>query len=200
MNIYDLTRPLSEHTEIYAGDPPFAVSRLMSMPRDMCNLSRLDMGLHTGTHADAPLHFIENGVAVDALPAEHFAGRAYMAHIAAERGIIKTEAIQKAMDGLAGERIFVLYTGHEGFDGIPVFEEEIGALLASNGIITLASDLPSVEPAERMHRDLLGRGIIIIEALTDLAALPAHRFFLSAAPLKIRGGDGAPLRAFAFIE
>lgn len=200
MKIYDLTRSLSESTETYAGDPRFSMSRLMSMPRDMCNLSRADLCLHTGTHADAPLHFIENGDAVDSIPVGHFAGQAFMAHIVPNCGIIKTEDVKKAISSLAGEKIFVLHTGHEGFTGIPVFEDDIGELLASGGIITLASDLPSIEPAERMHRDLLGRGIVIIKALTTLAALPANRFFLSAAPLKIKDGDGAPLRALAFIE
>lgn len=199
MKIYDLTRTLSFETEVYPGDPPFVRSAMMRLPGDVCNLSRAEMCLHTGTHADAPLHFIADGAAIDALPAEHFAGRAYVAAIKPENGIIRTAAVKEALTHLNGERILVIYTGHESFDSIPVFESEIGELIASDGIITLASDLPSVEPAAVMHRDLLGRGIVIIEALTGLGSLPADRIFLSAAPLKIKDGDGAPLRALAFI-
>lgn len=200
MKIYDLTKTLSGQTEVYAGDPPFARSLMMRMPGDMCNLSRMELCLHTGTHADAPFHFIENGETVDMLSLEHFAGRAYVAHIGAEDGIIKTDDIREALAYLDGEKIFILYSGHESFDGMPVFESGIGALLASYGIITFASDLPSVEPAESVHRDLLGRGIVIIEALTALELLPEKHIFFSAAPLKIKDGDGAPLRAFAFVQ
>lgn len=200
MKIVDLTKTLSEQTEVYAGDPPFARSLIMRLPGDMCNVSRMELCLHTGTHADAPFHFIENGDTVDMLSLEHFAGRAYAAHIEAEDGIIKTDDIREALTCLDGERIFILYSGHEGFDDIPVFENEIGTLLASYGIITFASDLPSVEPAEAMHLDLLGRGIVIIEALTALGSLPEKHIFFSAAPLKIKDGDGAPLRAFAFVR
>lgn len=199
MKIYDLTKTLSEQTEVYAGDPPFSRSNMMRLPGDMCNLSRMELCLHTGTHADAPFHFIENGDTVDMLPPEHFAGRAYAAHIEAQNGVIKTDDIKEALTYLDGENIFILYSGHESFEDMPVFENEIGALLASYGIITFASDLPSVEPAEAMHRDLLGRGIIIIEALTALGSLPEKHIFLSAAPLKIKDGDGAPLRALAFV-
>jgi kynurenine formamidase len=199
MKIYDLTKTLSGETEVYPGDPPFVRSHIMRLPGDLCNMSRAEMCLHTGTHADAPLHFIGNGAAIDALASEHFAGRAYVAAVKPENGIIRTADIKEALTHLDGERILVLYTGHESFDRIPVFENEIGELLASGGIITLASDLPSVEPTAVMHRDLLSREIVIIEALTGLGSLPADRIFLSAAPLKIKDGDGAPLRALAFI-
>ncbi|MHB1154215.1 MAG: cyclase family protein [Eubacteriales bacterium] len=200
MKIYDLTKTLSEQTEVYAGDPPFARSHMMRLPGDMCNVSYINLCLHTGTHADAPFHFIENGDTVDMLSLEHFAGRAYVATIKADDGIIKTDDIREALTCLEGENIFILYSGHESFDNIPVFENEIGALLASYGINTFASDLTSVEPAEVMHRDLLGRGIVIIEALTALSSLPEKHIFFSAAPLKIKGGDGAPIRAYAIVE
>lgn len=200
MKIIDLTKTLSEQTEVYAGDPPFARSHMMRLPGDICNLSRMELCLHTGTHADAPFHFIENGETVDMLSPEHFAGRAYVASIEAQGGIIKTGDIKEALTYLDGENIFILYSGHESFDDIPVFENEIGALLSSCGIITFASDLPSIEPALAMHCDLLGRGIVIIEALTALSSLPEKHIFFSAAPLKIKDGDGAPLRAFAFVR
>lgn len=197
MKIYDLTKTISDRTEVYAGDPPPLHFNIMSLPGDMCNLSGIKLCLHTGTHADAPLHFIENGLSVDMLPPEHFAGRAYAARIETSGGVIKTGDIRKVLTHLEGEKLLVLFTGHESFENIPVFENEIGSLLSSYGVITLASDLPSMEPAEKMHRDILGHGIVIIEALAGLGSLPEDRFFLYAAPLKIKEGDGSPLRALA---
>lgn len=184
MKIYDLTRTLSSETEVYPGDPAFALSHIMRMPGDMCNLGQMSLCLHTGTHADAPLHFIGNGADIGSLPLAHFAGRAYVAHIVPENGIIRTDAICRALDRLDGEHIFVVYTGHESFAGMPVFESEIGQLLRGAGIITLATDLVSAEPAGIMHRDLLEKGIVIIEALTALGRCRVTGYFCRRLPLK----------------
>ena len=91
----DVTVPVRPGMPVYAGDPPVALQRVSSLASGgICNLSRLDFGLHSGTHIDAPLHFIDGAPGVEATPIEALIGDAYVVDATNVRGQIDAAALR----------------------------------------------------------------------------------------------------------
>ncbi|MDR0916925.1 MAG: cyclase family protein [Oscillospiraceae bacterium] len=182
MTIIDITRELLS-APVYPGDPAPTATLLSETPRDMYNLTFLTLSAHTGTHIDAPRHFIDGADAIDALAPDIFIGECVVAEFAGDitaaelapflgetrllmRGDITITA--GAARAIAGSSIRL----------IGVESQSVGAVDA---------------PAE-VHLILLGAGVIPLEGL-DLSRAPSGRYTLVALPLKIAGSDGSPTRA-----
>ena len=156
----DISTPLVEGMEVYPGDPPVEI-----------RLSRLAMHPHTGTHIDAPLHFIPGGASVEAMPFSAMMGPCIVCKL--------TELVR-------GERI-LLKNARSGIG------REAARRLVSKHVRVVGVDSLSVGDGD-VHKILLGAGIWIIEGLR-LAHVPAGRYELICLPLLIPGADGAPARA-----
>ena len=172
------------------------------------------MGTHQGTHLDAPRHFFEDGRGVDAIALERCFGPATLIDLAPGGALpakcpITVEMLAPFAECFAPGARVVYRTGWDRQFGRPEFFTEYPTLtldaarwIAERRIALLGMDTPtpSVEAVE-CHRLLLAPGveIVILEALTGLDALPS-RFTLSALPLKVRDGDGAPVRAVAILD
>jgi arylformamidase len=200
--IYDVTLPLSTALPSYPGDPPFEIQVLQSMSAGQsCNLSRLAMGTHAGTHVDAPLHFIPGGASVDRLPLEILVGKARVVELDVA-GRIERRDLQAA--DLRDDIRVLLKTRMSGQLRGPQFEEDFVHLgedaaryLVQAGIKLVGIDSLSVEafgstqyPA---HKALLGAGVVIVEGL-DLSEVGAGEYEMTCLPLRLVGGDGAPAR------
>jgi arylformamidase len=202
MKIYDVTVPISKDLVIYPGDPPVKIERKSVINKDGArfNLSRYSFGSHTGTHIDPPAHFIENGLTVDQLPLELLIGRARVVEVTAAR---IDEATLEEFDFTTDVRV-LFKTRNSYHWGRKEFVEEFvyitpGAAryLVSEGIKVVGIDYLSVEKygAEEpeTHLTLLKGGALIIEGL-DLREVEPGDYEMICLPLKVKDGDGAPVR------
>lgn len=199
----DISAPVHHDMTHWPGDPAvtFRVERSMNEGA-VCNLSAISMGLHTGTHIDAPRHFVPDGALIDQLPLEAVNGRCRVIESLSEVAITREE-IQRA--GIRrGERI--LFKTRNGarwpltrFDTEFVYISSAAAeLLAEIGISMVGIDYFSVGGFHRdgveTHTALLGAGIWIVENL-DLREISAGEYELLCLPVKLAGVEAAPARA-----
>lgn len=188
----------------WPDNPEVKVSKMLDMDRgDVCNVSALSLGSHTGTHMDAPRHFIKNGKGLDQMPLDATIGPARVIEIK-DRQAVKVEEIKGARIK-PGERILFKTRNSKGawktdeFDEDFIFiSKEAAAFLAKAKVRTVGIDYLSVggykHDAVETHQALLGAGIWVIEGL-NLAKIKPGRYELCCLPLKVLHSDGAPARA-----
>jgi len=189
---------------VYPGDPGVAIELAKAIERgDPANVSRLELGAHTGTHVDAPRHFLPAAPGADALSLEAFIGPCVVAHVpAADR--IDAAAIAAADPPASGERV-LLKTPNSRLWERDEFAPEFVRLdaggaqaLIERGVRLVGIDYLSIGDRDA-HRALLGHGIGVIEGL-DLRAVEPGAYLLVCLPLKIAGCDGAPARALLWPQ
>jgi arylformamidase len=202
MKIFDVSLPISKEMPVYPGDPPVKIQRKATIGKDDAkyNLSRLSFGAHTGTHVDAPFHFLEDGSTVDRLPLELLMGRARVVEVTSPR---IDETALKEFDFTADARV-LFKTRNSYLWSQPRFVEDYvyitpGAAraLVNEGIKVVGIDYLSVEQYGSQdfatHLTLLKAGTLIIEGL-DLREVEPGDYDLICLPLKIKDGDGSPAR------
>ncbi len=210
--IVDLSHPLYSGMPVYPGDPETSVTISASHARDGFCLHSLTLGTHAGTHLDAPLHFLDGGEPVDSYRVlDACVGPASVIGIdeVTEKGEIMPEHLGPAISSVSrGDRI-LLATGWSEqfgapgyFDRYPSVSEELAKLFVDRGIILLGVESPSMHTRKGgvIHRILLSAGIVLAENLANLRPLAGKRVLFSAAPLKLRGLDGSPVRAYAMVD
>ncbi len=204
MRIYDISVPIREKMPTWPSDPGVKIRLAMSMARgDGVNVSALAMGAHTGTHFDAPFHFVQGGKTVDQLDPEVIIGTCRVFEIPAEDEIDVThlrglpiKGVTRALFKTANS---ALWASRDDFYEDFVYLTPMAAkFLVSMGVKLVGVDYLSVEGYHAQgapaHLALLGAGVIILEGL-NLAEVPPGDYELIALPLKIAGADGAPARA-----
>jgi arylformamidase len=204
MAIYDVTVPIRAGMPIYEGDPALNIEAWSSLAQgDSANVSFLHFGAHTGTHVDAPAHFIEGAGRIDSLPLDVLIGPARVVRVPDERMEIDPEFLNEC--DLTNVERLLFHTRNssfwnEGFrkDFTHVLPEAAD-LLVERGIRLVGNDYLSVEKFHsghhRTHLTLLRSGIVIVEGL-NLSDVPAGDYELICLPMKIAdgAGDGAPAR------
>ena len=207
MPIYDVTVPLCNELPSYPGDPGIQISDWSSLSNgDGANVSLLHFGAHTGTHVDAPAHFIDNATKVESLPLDVLIGAAEVIEVPNDRLVIDEEFVTaKCKRGT--ERV-LFKTRNSGFwsDPKPEFHTDFTHLdlnaatkLVQQGIKLVGIDYLSIEKfgqkKHETHLALLSRSLVILEGL-NLSDVPAGRYELICLPLRLRSklGDGAPAR------
>jgi arylformamidase len=207
MQIYDVSVPLSAATPTYPGDPGIEIKQWLTLANgDVANVSLINFGLHSGTHVDAPAHFIEGGAKIESLPLESLVGEAEVVEVATDLRVID-ESFVAANCSRRSQRI-LFKTRNSAFwnNGPQQFREDYtylapaaAARLVESGIKLVGIDYLSVEQFRSQtfetHHTLLSRGVVILEGL-DLRAVTSGVYELICLPLKIAGGsgDGAPAR------
>ena len=205
MKIYDVTVPISETVPIYEGDPPAAVKTESAMSRgDAANVTSLCFGAHTGTHVDAPNHFIEGTRRVEDLEIEKMIGPCRVVEIAESVMAIETAHLPE----LDGVKRMIFKTRNSTFWNTPedgfrtdftYITPEAARALAEAGLSLIGIDYLSVEKFGSedfaTHKILLEKEIVLLEGV-DLRDVPAGDYELICLPLKYVGstGDGAPAR------
>jgi arylformamidase len=193
-------------TPIYEGDAPMTFQFLKDMRKgDPLTLSAYSLGAHSGTHIDAPMHFVLGGAPIDRVPLEPLIGPARVIEIAdSVQAIDAAELNRHAWRG-APRVIFRTRSSHRGWMKSPSFHRDFAyiapdaaQLLADAGVLLVGIDYISAEqfgaPEPRTHRILLGQGIPIVEGLA-LEGVRAGEYDLIVLPMKVAGHDGAPARA-----
>ncbi len=188
----------------WPDNPPIVVERPMDIGRgDDCNLSHLAMGVHSGTHIDAPVHFIHQGAGVDEMPLTATMGAARVIEITHPRQVTADELRGHSLR--AGERVLLRTSNSSRCWRTDTFVEDFvyiceqaAAHLAETKVRTVGVDYLSVggyhADGAKIHRILLAAGIWIIEGL-DLSAVRAGPYEMICLPVKLHGSDGAPARA-----
>lgn len=217
--IIDLSLPLHEGMQTFPTHwhPFVEITQLGRHGIEDRETRKLVLGTHTGTHIDAPRHFIPDGATIDQIPLEQINGSAQLldfSDVPARSGV-DAEMVEKALDGRSSERVLFRFDGCKRlgdmsyYNDQPWLTEDAARWLVDNGCRLIGLDVAMPDNPENgrnsgndspNHKILLGNGTIILEYLTNLAAIGADTFELVVAPLNIQGGDGAPARCFAIVE
>ena len=215
MKIWDISRTLSSDLAEWPGDEPcrFQLTREKTKGESV-NLGAISMSVHNGTHADARFHFDTNGESIEKAPLETYLGRATVVDLAQafldlkEKHLITIEDLRPSAEAIAATSRLLVKTGRWSDstvfpNQIPVIAADVPAWLQKNGVKLLGMDLPSVDEIDskslQNHHALAHAGIAIVESL-DLNDVASGIYQFAALPLKIAGGDGAPMRAILWRE
>jgi arylformamidase len=205
MRIYDISLLISPNMPTWPGDPNVVLERVDKMEEGSHNnVSRLGLSVHTGTHVDAPYHFLAKGKTVETLSLNHLTGRVYVAYLP-EVPQITAEVLERAEIPPRTRRILFKTRNSDIWARNEMsFQRDFTAIspdgaeyLVSRGLKLVGVDYLSVAPfgqSESTHQILLGAGVIVVEGL-DLSQVPPGRYTLYCLPLKLAGSDGAPARA-----
>src|SRR3990170_3136787 len=209
MRVHDISVPLRPDMPTYAGEPgPKLEFRKLLSKGDSATVSVLSLGSHTGTHGDAPSHFLDGAPAIDSLRPDALVGPAYVAEFRGESHI--TAADLESMSIPADCERVLFKTSNARFWEESEFHTEFIALapdagraLAEQGMKLVGIDYLSIErfraSPHEVHETLLASGVVILEGL-DLRRVEAGDYYLVCAPLKVVGAEGAPARAFLIDE
>jgi arylformamidase len=205
MPIYDITVPIRAGMPVYEGDPGVEVQPWSALAKgDSANVSFLHLGAHTGTHVDAPAHFIQGAGKLLDLPLNVLIGPARVIHVPDDRTEIDLDFVNSCrLDQV--ERV-LFRTRNSGFWNEGFRRDythllpEAAEQLVNSGIKLIGTDYLSIEKFHsghhRTHLALLSKGVVIVEGL-NLTEVAAGDYELICLPLKIAdgAGDGAPARA-----
>ena len=222
MKIVDLSLTLRRDIlSLVPGHPEFDLKDFHFHDKDFRSNSFLQISTHTGTHVDAPYHFIKDGITIDELPLETTVGKAILVDLRKfskpRRGFTGDQVIQSVGKKEIKEKIVILHSGWikekwgtaELYGENPFLMQEAADWLVSQKIravgVDFAIDNPdqSSFPLEKkfpIHRTFLKNGIPHIENLCHLELIDCDEFLLVALPLKLYRCNGAPARAIAIIE
>jgi arylformamidase len=214
MKIFDISRPLFNGLAPWPGDTAFHYELKWKMAEGATvNVGAITMGVHNGTHADAPFHFDQGAAKIDQMPLETYFGDAVVIDLTGIFAGDRTRQIavadlEPAADAIASARRVLLKTGvwpdSTIFpDSIPVMAADVPPWLGERGVKLVGLDLPSVDPIEAKvlvnHHALAAAGIAIVESL-DLSEISPGTYRFSALPLPISGADAAPVRAILWQD
>ena len=200
----DISVPLHNAMVHWPGDPPVRIERVEDIRRgDTSTISVISMGSHTGTHMDAPRHFIRKGRGIDDMPLDATVGRARVIEIRDAESIKPAELVQHHLR--PGERILFrtrnstrVWKTDTFIEDFVFISEEAARFLVECRVAVVGVDYLSVGGFKRdgseIHRILLGGGVWLIEGL-DLSSVNPGKYDLICLPLKLVQGDGAPARA-----
>lgn len=202
MKYYDISLNLSAETVRWVTSPPFELIERRRMSRgDYNNSSAVTMSVHSGTHMDAPFHFVPRGAAIDELPLELFIGPAVVHEVDASR-YITAEHVAKVDLGDVRRVLFKTRNSQllqrSAYDpDFVAFSVEAAQALVARGVRLVGLDYLSVAHSDEqvpVHRAFLDHGVALLEGV-DLSAITPGRYELICFPIRLRGVDGAPCRA-----
>jgi len=219
MNIVDLTFPIHEGMLTYPSKnhPKVEISILGNIKEAGRTTRKIILGTHTGTHVDAPAHFLENSLNIDQVDLQILVGKAHMIDVSSvpPRTAIQINHLTE-IDNYQGLKRLVIRTGWSSkwntdiyYSDYPYLSHETCEYLISRKIKLLALDVPSPDnPLDHYgsgndspnHKLLFRNGVVLVEYLANLDRIDVSDFFIAALPLPICDGDAAPARVIAFWD
>jgi arylformamidase len=210
MKIFDISRPLFNGLAPWPGDTAFHFELKWKMAEGATvNVGAVTMGVHNGSHADAPFHFQQGADTIERMPLETYFGEAVVIDLTNqfEDGTRREITIADLSGADSAPRVLLktgVWKDPEIFpEWIPVIARDVAKWLGERNVKLLGLDIPSVDTIEAKvlvnHHALAGANIAIVESL-DLSAVEAGTYHFSALPLRIDGGDAAPVRAILWRD
>lgn len=191
---YDVTRPLNGSVVVYPGDH---VPKIVQEDRGRYLLSSLHLSTHSGTHIDAPSHYIPGAASIDIIPPEKMTGECRVIEIAGRDPEISARNLEPALKDTKKILLKTWFSGEEAFrEDYPGLSPDAADAIVRAGIECVGIDSPSIEPYSgdgSVHRTLLSRGVVIIELLSLEAVREGH-YWMVALPMRLEGLDGSPCR------
>jgi len=208
MKAIDISVPIRDAMTVYRGNPSVRIGAAMTIAKDGVNLSQICLGSHTGTHVDAPRHFIEGGRGIDRLDLNLFLGPVFVADLRSVKQGIGAKALAAARIPRGTSRVLLrtrnsrLWHPARAFTTDFVYLEPEGAnWLVERGVRLVGIDYLSIEgfhvTGAPTHKRLLSAGVPIVEGL-DLFRIGPGRWQMVALPLRIEDGDAGLTRAVLF--
>jgi kynurenine formamidase len=224
MEVIDLTHTIHDDIQIYPGDPNPSISRGLTHEKDYCHVDLLKLGSHTGTHIDAPYHFLKDGLRIDEIAVQRFIGNGILIDVSdkSERELIDSADLKSYASEIKKGDFVIIRTGWDRYFGSskyylhPYLSAEGARLLAKMGVSLIGIDALNVDPTyygsmesdpsakdlpdeEKygypVHDILLSNDILIVENLCNLDKIRQVKGIYSFLPLKLKDSDGSPIRA-----
>jgi arylformamidase len=204
MKLYDITLPITNYLPVWPGDPSVSLIMSSSIAKgDKCNITSIQMGAHTGTHIDAPYHFLKDGATTDTIPIETFIGPCVVIEVDSEVCIERKDLLKYDLAGhlrvLFKTRNSELWAENSGSFNTNYVSLAIDAAqyLVEMKTVLVGIDYLSIEsfraPGSPVHKLLLINNITILEGL-NLSGVKTGMYELLCMPLKLMGCEGAPAR------
>ncbi|MCX6689599.1 MAG: cyclase family protein [Methanoregula sp.] len=194
MQIHDVTRLLSEKAVVYTGD---LVPSFSQVDQGMYLISDLRMSSHSGTHIDAPAHYLKTGDTIDTVPLTNLIGKCRVLDVSDAGSRITAASLDGRIDCTERLLLKTAFSGKDKFEeNYPSLTMDAARLITARRIRCVGIDSPSIEAFQcdgTVHRELLGHGCIIIELL-DLSGVTEGDYEMVALPLRLAGLDGSPAR------
>ena len=215
MKVIDLTLTISENIPIFPGSPKPNFINWENIEKDGYNLELLFLSTHTGTHIDAPHHFLKKGQKIHQIMTKRLVTEAVLIKIRkdSDQSITKTDLVkfEKRYGTIDEGSTVVFYTGWQKnlekksyFLKNPGLAISAAKYLASKKINLVGIDSPSIDLGKdkkfSVHHILAKNGILIVENLVNLEKIHSEKFHLIVAPLKLKNATGSPVRAMALVD
>ena len=205
MKTYDISVPITPDMPVWPGDPTVSMQRISKIEDGgNANVTHISLSAHTGTHVDAPYHFIPDGVTLDAIPLSIMTGRAFVLNLP-DVDLITADVLKQAEIPQRTRRLLfktrnsdIWASGKKDFQTDFVAVSPDGAqYLVDRGIKMVGIDYLSIAPFKQSrptHEILLKNGVFILEGI-NLSEVEPGRYSIICLPLNLQGVDGAPARA-----
>ena len=215
MKIVDLTLTVSDKIPTFPGSPQPSFIPWENVKEDGYNLELLFLSTHTGTHMDAPYHFLEKGAKIHEISLKKLVSEAVLIKSKKKRGesITKTDIqkFEKKYGKIASFSSVIFYTGWQRnlqkkyyFTKNPGLSVSAAKYLASKKISLVGIDSPSIDVGTdskfSVHQIFAKKGMLIVENLANLEKIKSSKFHLIVLPLKLKNATGSPVRAIGFVE
>jgi len=215
MKILDLTLTISDKLPTFPGSPKPNFIQWENLKDDGYNLELLFLSSHTGTHLDAPYHFLENGLKIHEINPKRLIREAILirSRKKANQAITKNDIqkFEKKYGKIDGFSSVIFYTGWQRnlqkkyyFTKNPGLSVSAAKYLASKNVSLVGIDSPSIDLGTdskfSVHQIFAKKGMLIVENLANLDKIKSSKFHLVVWPLKLKNATGSPVRAVAFVD
>ena len=215
MKILDLTLTISDNIPTFPGSPAPSFIPWENIKDDGYNLELLFFSSHTGTHLDAPHHFLEKGVKIHEINIKRLVCNAVLIKLRKKSGEtikkIDIEKFEKKHGKIDGFSSVIFYTGWQRnlqkkyyFTKNPGLSVSAAKYLASKKVSLVGIDSPSIDLGTdskfSVHQIFAKKGMLIVENLANLDKIKSSKFHLVVLPLKLKNATGSPVRAVAFVD
>ncbi len=206
--IIDLSCELFNSAPVFDGDPETRFKHFNSIKSIGYNILQLSMSSHLGTHVDAPFHFLEHGQTVDEINLSKFIGRVNIVDMSNKKAGSFIDVCDLEMYSnkfIKSGKVILRTDWGENYPKAIYFKEfpqitvKAAEWISETGISLLGVETPSLNLEEflKIHKIFLERDMVILEGLTNVKDIRKDSTYLIALPLKIKNGDGSPVRAIA---
>jgi arylformamidase len=205
MRVYDISIPITTAMTVWPGDQAVSLQRVRKIEDgDGANVTNVSLSAHTGTHVDAPYHFLSDGDTLEAVPLNLMMGRVYVLHLP-DVSLITADVLKQAeIPPRTRRALFKTRNSDIWARGEREFQKDYVALSADGaqymverGVKLVGIDYLSIAPYQQSrptHEVLLKGGVLILEGI-NLTEVTQGRYTLYCLPLNLQGVDGAPARA-----
>ena len=215
MKIVDLTLTVSDKIPTFPGSPQPSFIPWENVKEDGYNLELLFLSTHTGTHMDAPYHFLEKGAKIHEISLKKLVSEAVLIKSKKKDGEsitkIDIQKFEKKHGKIAGFSSVIFYTGWQRnlqkkyyFTKNPGLSVSAAKYLASKKVSLVGIDSPSIDLGTdskfSVHQIFAKKGMLIVENLANLDKIKSSKFHLVVLPLKLKNATGSPVRAVAFVD